>query len=278
MIGGFSLISESKRRLGNVPEDSFRHLKKGGKGYLAVADGVSRDPFNSYPDLSSKRGKKLMARHYPMSSVAKIAANIAVGSEDLYIANRKIARLNKTRVPDPNWLKEDLAGCTASLAKINGNELTYQFIGCCGIGVVSKDGKIRLQTPDEYWATDRKRWDLVNKAEFVKGFLLSVGKNHQWWQHPEGRFLMRRFFRNKPEQKYSFGVLTGEREAEAYIRQGRFRLKEGDIVFVYSDGLRNSLFSESGLKLLAGRNFSRLEEFCRRRVNSEGTVAYWVKE
>jgi hypothetical protein len=88
---------------------------------------------------------------------------------------------------------------------------------------------------------------------------------------------MRRFFRNKPKQKYSFGVLTGEKEAEEYIRQGESKLEEGDVVLVYTDGLRKPLFSEEGLKLIREREFSKLEEFCRQHVDSEGTVVYWYK-
>jgi len=164
-----------------------------------------------------------MAKHYPKPSLAKMSADIAVESGDLYKANKKIANLNKEKVPDPNWLKEGLAGCTASLAKIEGDNLHYQFITCCGVGVIGKDGQTKLQTPDEYWTTDKGRWNLVKEADFIKGFIANVGENLQWWLHPEGRFLMRGFFRNKPKQKYSFGVLTGEKEAEEYIRRGEFK-------------------------------------------------------
>jgi len=278
MINGFSLLSESKRKWGNVPEDSLKYLEKGKKIYLAVADGVSRDPFNNYPNLNTEEGKKSMAKYYPKPSLAKRAADIAVESEDLYKANKKIFNFNKEKVPDPNWLKEDLAGCTASLAKIEGNNLHYQFIACCGVGVIGKNGQIKLQTPDEYWTIDKSRWDLAKQADFIQGFVASVGENHQWWLHPEGRFLMRRFFRNKPKQKYSFGVLTGEKEAEEYIRQGELMLEDGDVVLVYSDGLKKPLFSDEGLKLIKERNFSKLEEFCRQHVDSEGTVIYWYKD
>ncbi len=277
MINGFSLLSGSKRKYGNVPEDSFKYSEKGNRVYLAVADGVSRDPFNNYPDLNTEAGKKSMIKHYPKPSLAKMSADIAVKSADLYKANTKIANLNKAKVPDPNWLKEDLAGCTASLAKIEGDNLYYQFIACCGIGVVNKEGKIKFQTPDEYWTTDKDRWNLVKKAGFIKGFIANINENHRWWLYPEGRFLMRRFFRNKPKQKYSFGVLTGEKEAEEYIRQGRLKLEDDDVVLVYSDGLKKPLSSKEGLKLIGERNFSKLEEFCRQHVDSEGTVVYWYR-
>jgi len=277
MIGGFTLLSESKREWGNIPEDSLKYSEKGKRIYMAVADGVSRDPFNNYPNLNSEKGKRAMAKHYPKPSLARWAADISVESGDLYMANRKIAKLNKLKVPDPNWLREDLAGCTASLAKVEGNTLQYQFVACCGVGIINREGKLKFQTPDEYWTSDKGRWELVRKAEFIKGFAASVSENHNWWSHSEGRFLMRRFFRNKPKQKYSFGVLTGEKEAEEYIRQGEVELNEGDIVLVYSDGLRKPLFSTEGLRLIRERNFSRLEEFCRKQVNNEGTVIYWTK-
>jgi hypothetical protein len=150
MINGFSLLSESKRKWGNVPEDSLKYSEKGKTIYLAVADGVSRDPFNNYPNLNAEEGKKSMAKYYPKPSLAKMSADIAVKSGDFYKANKKIANLNKSKVPDPNWLKEDLAGCTSSLAKIEGDKLTYQFIACCGVGVIGKNGKVKLQAPDEY--------------------------------------------------------------------------------------------------------------------------------
>ncbi len=278
MIHGFTALSKSKRKWGNVSEDSLKYSEKGKNIYIAVADGVSRDPFNNYPDLNTEEGKKSMANYYPKPSLAKMVADITVKSGDLYKANKEIARLNKLKVPDPNWLKEDLASCTASLVKIDGNNLTYQFIACCGIGVIGRGGKIKLQTQDEYWTTDKHRWKLVKQASFIKGFLNSVGINHNWWSHPEGRFLMRRFFRNKPKQKYSFGALTGEKEAEEYIRQGKVKLDEGDVVLVYSDGLRKPIFSDKGIKLIKSRNFSKLEDYFRSQVNSEGTVVYWIKD
>jgi len=277
MIGGFSLLSESKRKWGNVPEDSSKYSEEKGEIYLAVADGVSRDPFNNYPDLNTEDGKKLMAKNYPLPSIAKKVADIAVNSRDLYLANKKIKAFNKKEFPDPDWLKNDFAGCTASLVKIKENKLGYQFIACCGIGVIDKNGRIKLQTPDEYWTNTKDRWDLVKKADFVQGFLDSVGKEHDWWRYPEGRIIMRRMFRNKPSQKFSFGVLTGEKEAEEYIRLGKIILDKEDVVLVYTDGLRNALFSKDGLQLIGKKDFSGLEKYCKNKVESEGTVVYWCK-
>ena len=62
------------------------------------------------------------------------------------------------------------------------------------------------------------------------------------------------------------------------IRDGEFKLEDGDVVLVYSDGLRKSLFSGESLKLIREKNFPILEEFCRQNVDSEGTVVYWCKD
>ena len=136
MIDGFTFLSETKRKWGNVPEDSFKHREKRGKVFLAVADGVSRDPLNIYPDLNTEKGRITMAKNYPLPSLAKKVADIAVESKDLYEANKLIRRFNEREVPDPDWLKNDFAGCTAAVARIEGNVVSYQFIGCCGVCVI----------------------------------------------------------------------------------------------------------------------------------------------
>ena len=110
----------------------------------------------------------------------------------------------------------------------------------------------------------------------MKGFVKSVGEDHKWWWYPEGRLIMRRMFRNKPKQRYSFGVLTGEKEAEDYIRSGKIKITDRCMVIVYTDGFRTALFSKEGLKLFSKKDFSKLEEYCRDKVDSEGTLVYWA--
>lgn len=277
-MGGFTLLEDRKRKWGAVSEDKFEKREGKNWAYLAVADGVSRDPMNNYPDLNTEKGKKIMIKNYPKPSIAKKAAEIAVKSGDLYSANKKIKKFNIVVIRDPDWLKNDLAGCTAAITHVKGDILEYQFIASCGVAVVDVFGVVKFRTEDEYWKTDESRWALVLKAEFVQGFLDSIGKRHKWWSHPEGRLIMRRMFRNKPKQKFSFGVLTGEDEAENYIRKGRIKLREGDVVLVYTDGLTNALFSKTGLELIAKRDFSGLKEYCKSMVNSEGTVVYWIRK
>ncbi len=275
MTGKFTLLENGKLKWGGVSEDSSNY-KENDETFLAVADGITRDSFNIYPNLNTEEGKKKFCDNYPKPSIAKEASNIAVNSNNLYEANKKIMILNKEKVPDPNWLMKDLAGCTAAMAIIKENILHYSYIGCCGI-VVIRNGKVIFKTKDEYWPLDKKRWNLVNKAEFIKDFLKSFSKKHEWWSYPEGRMIMRRMFRNKPKQKYSFGVLTGEKEAEYYIRKGKIILKEGDVVLLYTDGLKDGLFTKKALKIIKDKDFSKLKEYCKDRVNTEGTVVYWCK-
>jgi hypothetical protein len=64
------------------------------------------------------------------------------------------------------------------------------------------------------------------------------------WCQPERRKFIRSQFRNKPKQIFdgklvSYGALTGEKEAECFMRFGETALEDGDLVVFYTDGFEN---------------------------------------
>ena len=67
-------------------------------------------------------------------------------------------------------------------------------------------------------------------------------KNYKYdWRESKDRIMVRRDFRNKPNVKYngkevSFGVLTGEKEAEHYIDVYKINLSNIKYICAYSDG------------------------------------------
>ena len=202
--------------------------------FAIVADGITRD---SYGCLDLKKvSSETILKNYPNPSPATKAAMTVCetfkksqNANDLKklmcLANSMLTNLNKN--VKCNYLENDYAACVAAVAYINKNRLFYSYICDCGVIVWDKNGNIRFQTTDD---------KSVYSDPYIAKALVSNP-----WHTPMGRVVTRSLYRNNPNhiingKCVSYGALTGEKEAEYFIKEGSILLNPGDTVAVYSDG------------------------------------------
>ncbi len=190
------------------------------KGYFIVADGVSRDSYDtngfSLAREAAERAAKAMAR-----SLSK--SNSEHGIYDAFKqANEAVKTLNEEEglwgEGNNNYLDRDLSGtCLACMVQRKG-EFNYGYVGDCRIAHLTSHGNLFI-TPDQV---------LEAKAEFPQG------------KHTEQVVTIRKERRNNPSDPHkTYGVLTGEDAAldPMYLKLGSYKCKSGDVVLVCSDGL-----------------------------------------
>lgn len=214
----------------NIPlEDKFFCRQN----FAIVADGITRDSFGCH-NLNESSKEDIFA-NYPDPSPATKAAEVVCQTferqsniQDLRqimcAANSEVEKLNENLECD--YLENDYAGCVAACAYIANNTLFYSYICDCGIIVWDKNGNIRFKTSDDKLLVD----PYIDKA-----------LEDTPWYLPEGRVIVRRDFRNNPENVQdgrcvSYGAFTGEKEAEKFIKTGTLPLNTGDTVAIFSDG------------------------------------------
>lgn len=277
MIRGFTVESEAHKKFGRMIEDSYDFDKN--KKAVAAADGVTRDPSEILPDLSTESGKIEFTKNYPNPSPAKIAADIftkvfvksvkpsEAGIKDSFEkANQEIMRWNQENIQKVNYLLNDFAGTVAAGAVVQGDKYFYGFICDCGVAVFDKHGKLRLITGDEGPGKSDISYAIKKTSEDEK-----VN-----WQMPEGRVLVRKHFRNRPSKPNTYGVLTGEKQAMKYVKVGSGNLEPGDILIVYSDDSRPIITSKEFSVLIKKKSLDRLKGLLKEKVNNEGTLVFYV--
>ena len=288
MITGF-IAENLMHKLFMPREDSYSFNESNGLVSIAVADGITRDPEELLPDVTTLKGKARFALLYRLRQETTLGKSHATETADMFTseftyspekaskravkekfeqANQKIKEYNAKNFPAPDYVLNDLAGCTASGALIQGRECFYGFICDSGFAVFNDKGDLILKERDK----------MIDAGENIPGFS---------WLDSERRAYFRKHFRNAPKNSVngnlvSYGALTGESEAMRYVKTGHHDLKERELVMVYTDGLEELMelgeFRDELRQGLAKRNFSRLKRFCKRKVKSEGTAAIYVPE
>lgn len=267
-------------------EDAYRHSESGNFSVISVADGITRDPTNgTLPDVNKLSGKIRFRLGYPRPSPAFYVASIfckgfdsnlnlvhsqnnKIGEDQIFeafrLSNQVIRNINGNFFPNPDYLKNDLAGCVASGAVINGRDIFYGYIADCGFCVFDGKGDLKFKT--------------VNEGPNSKGSIdEDVFKKHGTsFELPEGRKIIRSLYRNNPAEPLSYGALTGETSALEYIRTGHFELKEGDIPMVFTDGLEQVIQSGEFADRIRARDFTGIKKLCRRKVKTEGSLIYAI--
>ena len=226
-----------------------------------VADGITRDPIG-VDDLSLISFDEMLDK-YPRPSGAQMAARVIVDTfkenkelsifDMLKLANENVGRLNRVYITKCVYLQKDYYGAVAFAIKIDGSILHYAYICDGGVIVYDKNKNIKFKTLDDM--------SLVDKNFETNGIP---------WHQAEARQIIRRDYRNKPNNKYSYGVITGEKEAEYFMRHGSIRLDEDDIVVVYSDGFSNFLSVPEFVDLLFQFNVKTFEYY----VEKQSIVDY----
>ena len=215
---------------------------------FCVADGVTRDSIKgeavSYP--KNEEEAREWVKTYPNPSGAYESAKICANQFVKYLqesdlqnisretileivkrVNKDISEINQNREID--YLANDYYGCLAVGGYISSNMLYCFSIGDSHIMALDENGNIQFET--------------INNHKPFENYLENVySKQNQYdWNNPKDRIMVRRDYRNKPEMKYqgkdiSFGVLTGEKEAEYYIDTYAIDLTNIKYICAYSDG------------------------------------------
>ncbi len=215
---------------------------------FCVADGVTRDSIKgeavSYP--KNEEEAREWVKTYPNPSGAYESAKICANQFVKYLqesdlqnisretileivkrVNKDISEINQNREID--YLANDYYGCVAVGGYISSNMLYCFSIGDSHIMALDENGNIQFET--------------INNHKPFENYLENVySKQNQYdWNNPKDRIMVRRDYRNKPEMKYqgkdiSFGVLTGEKEAEYYIDTYAIDLTNIKYICAYSDG------------------------------------------
>lgn len=254
-------ISLPNIRYGHLtpPEDSISFRD----GVFAIGDGITRDP-SSHMDFKKQNIEEILA-DYPNPSGARFVADIFCeafvesGNKDVsrseiirrFIqANRKIAQLNKKSIKKVDYLVNDFYGSAAAGAVLSKGKLFWGVIADCGVIIFSKTGKRKFQSPNSMAIFER----------FTKN-----GKIKFKWETAEGRKLVRSQYRNNPKQMIngvcaSYGALTGEKTAEAFIYTGVEDIANGDLIVVYSDGFEPLLKHPKFFKTVYNKSESIFEQ------------------
>jgi len=217
-------------------EDSLFASREG--GLFAVADGVTRfvPQGKEYPNPS------------PASTVSEIfcleaATQLTTARSEKMIrevfgnANELICRFNEGNgitKETTDYLENDFAGCVGVLGALTGNTLYYGYIGDCGLLVCDSS------TLAPIFITGN---DLDMLEDFRDALHMFIAPR----ESKEARMLYwNQFLRNRPEERYlTFGSLTGQEEALAYVKTGSVTLSPKDVAVFFSDGVMPYLFSRS---------------------------------
>ena len=233
----------------NFPvEDQFYADEK----QAIVADGITRDPINVF-DLATCSFDEMLKK-YPRPSGAELAAKEicknfpeVTGTLKLKLKkiNEKVKILNKKYINNCDYLQNDYYGAVAACVKFNENYLDYAYICDCGVIIYDAKGNIKFQTEDD-------------KLLYSDPYISKIGIP---WNLPEARVIVRRDFRNKPNNMQdgkcvSYGAITGEEEALYFIKSGRKNIQKGDYILVYSDGFSNFLHEKDFINNI--RNFDKI--------------------
>ncbi len=240
-------LADNKLKGLHPQEDSAEYTNESENGIFAVADGITRDPIG----IGDFTGRKLeeVLKGYPNPSPAKFAADTFTKSfikyfesntdrtiRDAFIhCNQKIKELNDAQNPNHDYLENDFWACVACGGIIKNKILYWGNVDDCAIKVFNKDFNLTFASPNQH---------LIFEEYF------HTNKNHPTdfdWNKPKSRMLVRKEYRNNPNQKdsngniVSYGALTGEKSTEDFINTGELKLENGDFVIFYSDGFEDLL-------------------------------------
>ena len=231
-----------------------------------VADGITRDPIGIV-DLATCSFEEMLEK-YPRPSGAEIAAqeicntfykSTGTLTEKLKNCNNNIKKLNEKNIKVCDYLQNDLYGAVASCIKIENDVLYYAYICDCGVIIYDYQGNIKFQTDDD-------------KLLYSDPYINKIGIP---WNLPESRVIVRRDFRNKPNNTedgkcVSYGAITGESEALSFIKSGKVKIEKGDLILVYSDGFSNFLHEKDFINEIKNFNKVSFEEY----VNNKSITDY----
>lgn len=199
---------------------------------FAVADGVTLElnKDGTYPSFSGsgevakifcetivKETDKIYS-NFTVSSIKKIfaRANTAAGK-----FNNEHGRARKKL----NYWNIDLFAATTAFAVVKDRVVYWASLCDSYVAHFDNLGQLKFKSPDP-WPSFRenlpKDWAKIPEVKRKK--------------------IIRRMYRNGVNKKgelIGYGVVTGEKSAERYLNFGQFEVKNGDVVFILTDGFEN---------------------------------------
>lgn len=270
-IYGFTVRNWKLNLAGFPQEDSYK-IFNGKRKIACVADGVTRDFVDGNVVTKDLEGiLKFWTGKYPKHAqkVSQICVKNFILTKSLEEANKSIERYNSKTFKEIDYLGNDFVGCTAAGFVEEEGILDYQFIADSGLAIFGKNGDLKFKTPNE-GPNSKGSIDEAVKQKYNSNF-----------DEKKGRAMIRSQYRNNPNEPLAYGVLTGEKTAENYIRKGREFLREGDNVLLYTDGVGEIIF-EKGEELngnfvnfLTNKDSFLLKKLCQKRVSTEGTLVVY---
>lgn len=281
---GFTVHDLKLRLLGFPKEDAYKIDDSILAG--AVADGVTRDCANGSPLRKTPSGLLSALFFYPRFSnpagtVSKWVVSEFLGnlkdSENkdekaiynaIKAANEAAKIYNDFNFPNPDFLVNDLAGCTFAGAVRDHKQgaLHWGYICDSGVAILDDKGNLKFKTDDDGPAKhDPLIWSDERLQELT-------------WSDPKARYTVRRYHRNNIIEP-SFGVINGQPGAMDYVITGTHELTPEDSVLIYTDGLENIMFENGDIRgefadVLSTQDCKQIKRFCAQRVKSEGTLIY----
>ncbi len=266
-------------------EDSFAYDEK--ERIACAADGVRRD-FNDGTAVAMnlksilKNVVKFLNLEYPFPSRAREIADICAVAfqKEKSFEGVNPYLLNHNQIKDDliftDYLADDIPGCTAAGAcRLKKGGLYWTSINAPGVAIISKKGKLKFKTEDD------------GEHSFEKNPALEeILKQHGGFNSQEGRRLVRSQYRNT-NKEIAYGALTGEPEALNFVHQGYRKIRAGDVVLLFTDGIRRLLFprpegqkepgyvAEKYLAKILNKDTDGLKKLCQRKVKTEGTLIVW---
>jgi len=241
-LDSFGVEIDEKGKYFHPREDFLAASKK--LSIFAVADGVTLElnERGSYPKPSGAGAVAKIFCRAIVQEIEKAYSRLTVpGLKKVFAkANSAVAKYNRSHGRAPGRLdywSYDLFAATAAWAAVKENQVYWSTLCDSSLACFDGHGRIKFKSPD-CWETYRKNlpsdWTKLPEAERKK--------------------IARRVYRNGVNARgelIGYGVVTGEKAAERYLKYGRFTVDKGDVVFVFSDGFEGYIGQPDFVKMFA---------------------------
>ena len=222
MAQGIRVMTYQQDNGKGKPNEDFLLVSSGfGTQVYAVADGVSR-----FEKVDKGRSALAAAQIFCTHVTEELKSQKNI-EQAFCIANECVRTLNIEYGITPetvDYLDNDYVSCVGVVGMFLdnfANVFFYGAIGDCGIIVFN---------------ADRLTVELVEDAQLAH--LEQIRDDWGFKDIDERRVFWRKEFRNKPASRFmTYGTLTGEADAIAYLNTGCVRVEKGDTIVLFSDGM-----------------------------------------
>ena len=214
----YEVFSHRNTKCADKPNEDFVAYSKN-YNFGMILDGVSRDRENgAYPNPSPVTQVNKIFSFSIMSIYTEInTKGIQKIYDMIYVANTELKEFNCLlghRFP---------AGTVGIVFDIQDNIFYYGYVGdCCAI--IIRDN---------------------NRRTFTECQTDMIAKYKRQYSSDEIRFKIC----NHVNHPCGYGVWDGNEYAMDFVKCGSIRIKKGDVIFMYTDGLHSSVIKKNNIEL-----------------------------